>query len=120
MPFRWREIFDKENALVKAKVNAAIDANADPKAQLALSIRELQDEHDKLEHACAVVIAQAKTMGDKLHRDMSQQANLENQARAAMAAGHTEAAQAIATQIVTIRNLIASAMIISLRFSVFA
>ncbi len=108
MPFRWREIFSKENELAKAKASEAIDAHADPKAQLALAIRTLQDQHDQLEHACAVVMAQAKTLGDKLQRDLAQQANLENQARAALAAGHTEAAQAIANQIVTVRNLIAS------------
>jgi len=108
MPFRWREIFEKENELAKAKASEAIDARADPKAQLALTIRQLQDQHDQLEHACAAVIAQAKTLGDKLQRDMAQQANLENQARAALAVGHTDAAQAIAIQIVTLRNLIAS------------
>ena len=108
MPFRWRELFQKENELAKAKVDATIDAHADPKAQLALAIRNLQDQHDQLEHACATVIAQAKTLGDKLQRDMTQQANLENQARAAVAAGHGEAAQAIAHQIVAVRNLIAS------------
>ncbi len=101
-------MFEKENELVKAKVNEAIDAHADPKAQLALTIRGLQDQHDQLEHACATVMAQAKTLGDKLQRDLAQQANLENQARAALAAGHTEAAQAIATQIVAVRNLTAS------------
>ncbi len=108
MPFRWREIFQKENELAKAKANEAIDAHADPKAQLDLAIRELQDQHDKLEHACAVVIAEANTLGNKLQRDMAQQANLESQARAALAAGHQDAAQAIALQIVAVRNLIAS------------
>lgn len=108
MPFRWREIFEKENELAKAKASEAVDAHADPKAQLALTIRGLQDQHDQLEHACAAVIAQAKTLGDKLQRDMAQQANLENQARAALAVGHTDAAQAIAIQVVTVRNLIAS------------
>lgn len=108
MPFRWREIFAKENELAKAKVSEAVDAHADPKAQLALTIRKLQDQHDQLEHACVAVIAQAKTLGDKLQRDMAQQANLESQARAALAVGHADAAQAIALQIVTVRNLIAA------------
>ncbi len=108
MPFRWREIFEKENELAKAKVSEALDARADPKTQLVLTIRGLQDQHDQLEHACAAVMAQARTLGDKLQRDMTQQANLENQARAAVAVGHTDAAQAIAIQIVTVRNLIAS------------
>ena len=108
MPFRWREIFAKENELAKAKASEAVDAHADPKAQLALTIRRLQDQHDQLEHACAAVMAQAKTLGDKLQRDMAQLANLENQARAAVAVGHTDAAQAIAIQIVTVRSLIAS------------
>ena len=49
MPFRWREIFEKENQLTKAKADAAVEAHADPKAQLALAIRQLQDEHDQLE-----------------------------------------------------------------------
>jgi len=108
VPFRWREIFQRENELAKAKVSEAIDEHADPKAQLNLAIRELQDQHDKLEHACAVVIAEANTLGNKLQRDMAQQANLESQARAALAAGHQDAAQAIALQIVAVRNLIAS------------
>ena len=108
MPFRWREVFEKENELAKAKASGAVEAHADPKAELALAIRELQDQHDRLEQACAVVIAQAKTLGDKLQRDMAQQANLEGQARAAMAAGHNDAAQAIAVQVVAVRNLVAS------------
>jgi len=106
MPFRWREIFEKENELAKAKTDAAVEAHADPKAQMALAIRQLQDEHDKLEHACAVVIAQAKTQEDKLQRDMTHLAALENQARAAQSVGHMDAARAIAGQIVTLRQLV--------------
>lgn len=108
MPFRWREIFEKENELAKAQADAAVEAHADPKAQLALAIRQLQDEHDKLEQACAVVIAQAKTQEDKLQRDMTHLAALENQARAAQGVGHLDAARAIAGQIVTLRQVVDS------------
>lgn len=106
MPFRWREIFEKENELAKAKADAAVEAHADPKAQLALAIRQLQDEHDQLEHACAVVIAQAQTQADKLQRDMTRLAALESQARAAQSVGHLDAARAIAGQFVTLRQLV--------------
>jgi phage shock protein A len=108
MPFRWREIFEKENELAKAQADAAVESHADPKAQLALAIRQLQDQHDQLEHACAVVIAEAKAQGDKLQRDMAQEANLVAQAKAAQAVGHTDAARAIANQIVLVRQLVAS------------
>jgi phage shock protein A len=108
VPFRWREIFEKENELAKAKADATVESHADPKAQLALAIRQLQDQHDQLEHACAVVIAEAKTQGDKLQHDMAQEANLVAQAKAAQAVGHTDAARAIASQIVVVRQLIAS------------
>jgi phage shock protein A len=108
VPFRWREIFEKENELAKAKADSAVDAHADPKAQLALAIRQLQDQHDQLEHACAVVMAEAKAQGDKLQRDMAQDTNLVAQAKAAQAVGHTDAARAIANQIVVVRQLIDS------------
>jgi phage shock protein A len=108
VPFRWREIFEKENELAKAKADQAVDAHADPKAQLALAIRQLQDQHDQLEHACAVVMAQARSQEDKLHRDMAQETNLVAQAKAAQGVGHTDAARAIANQIVTVRQLIAT------------
>jgi phage shock protein A len=108
MPFRWREIFEKENELAKAKADGVVESHADPKAQLALAIRQLQDQHDQLEHACAVVIGEAKTQGAKLQRDMAQEANLVAQAKAAQAVGHTDAARAIANQIVLVRQLVAS------------
>jgi hypothetical protein len=52
-------------------------------------------------------MAEAKTQGDKLQRDMAQETNLVAQANTAQAVGHTDAARAIANQIVVVCQLIA-------------
>lgn len=108
MPFRWLQIFAKENEIAKAKADAAVDAHADPHALVALSIRQLQDDHDKLEHACAVVIGEYNTAKDKLERDVEKERQLDAQGKAAAQAGHGEAAKAIATQLVAVRSLLAT------------
>lgn len=106
MPFRWRQIFQKENEIVKARADAAVDAHADPHALVALSIRQLQDDHDRLEHACAVVLAEYNTAKESLERDTAKERELDIRGKAAAQAGHTEAAQAIAHQLVTVRGLL--------------
>jgi len=108
MPFRWMQIFEKENEIVKAKADAAVDAHADPHALVALSIRQLQDDHDSLEHACAVVIGEYNTAKDNLERDLEKERELDVRGKAAAQAGHADAAQAIAHQLVAVRALLAT------------
>jgi phage shock protein A len=108
VPFKWRELFSKENTIAKATADRAIDDHADPHVLLAISIRELQDEHDKLEHACAIVIANFTQAKERLERDLETERALDARGRAAAAADHAEAAQAIAHQLVGVRARLAS------------
>jgi len=94
MPFRWMQIAEKENEIVKARADAAVDARTDPHALVALSIRQLQDDHDRLEHARAVMIGEYNTATDNLERDLEKQRELDARGNAAAQAGHAEAAQA--------------------------
>jgi phage shock protein A len=106
MPFRWSEIFKKENDIVKASADRAVDAHTDPHVLVALSIRQLQDDHDKLEHACAVVIGEYTTAKANLERDLEQERTLDDRGKAAAQAGHSDAAAAIAHQLVAVRGLL--------------
>lgn len=108
MPFRWSHLFKEENSLAKAAAQRQIDGHANQHDLVALSIRQLQDSHDQLEHACAVVIGEYNTAKAKLERDLAKEKELDIRGRAASGAGHTEAATAIAHQLVIVRNLIAT------------
>lgn len=108
MPFRWKDIFHEENDLAKAAAKRHQDGAANQKDLLALSIRQLQDQHDSLEHACAIVIGEANTAQVNLNHSLEQQAQLTAQGKAAMAAGHTEAAQAIAQQLQGVNSIVAT------------
>jgi phage shock protein A len=108
MPFKWREIIAKENTIVKAKADQAIDDKTDPHVLLQISIRELQDQHDQLEHACSVVIGQFKVAQEHLEADLAQERQLDAQGRAAAQAGHLDAAKAIAHRLDAVRARIAT------------
>jgi phage shock protein A len=108
MGFKWLDIFSKSNEIAKAHADAAIDAHADPHDLLRISIRNLQDDHEKLKRACALVIGQFNTAKDKLERDTAQEEQLSIRGKAAAQAGHTESAQAIARQLVSLRGIIAT------------
>lgn len=107
MPFRWREIFQKENEIAKAHTDRAIDEHADPHDLVALTIRQLQDDHDKLEVASAKVVGEYNTAKEKLERDVEQEHALDQQGRAAKQAGHDDAAAAIAQQLIAVRQILA-------------
>jgi phage shock protein A len=108
MGFKWLDIFSKSNEIAKAHADAAIDAHADPHDLLRISIRNLQDDHEKLKRACALVIGQFNTAKDKLERDTAQEEQLNIRGKAAAAAGHTDSAAAIARQLVSLRGIIAT------------
>lgn len=103
MPFKWREIFAKENTIAKAKADNAIDDNTDPHVLLQISIRQLQEEHDKLEHACSIVIGQFNTAKEKLEEDLEAERQLDAQGKAAAKAGHLDSARAIAHRLDAVR-----------------
>jgi phage shock protein A len=105
---KWSNILKQENEQAKAKVQMAVDAHADPKAQLALAIDQLQQDHDKLHHTAAQVMAQAQQAHDRLQRDLETQAQLTQRAQMAAAAGHMDAARLFATQLVPVNASIAS------------
>jgi phage shock protein A len=108
MPFKWREIIAKENTIVKAKADQAIDEKTDPHVLLQISIRELQDQHDKLEHACSVVIGQFNVAKEKLEADLQAERQLDAQGKAAAQAGHIDAARAIAHRLDAVRARLAT------------
>jgi phage shock protein A len=108
MGFKWLEIFGKGNEIAKAHADAAIDAHADPHDLLRISIRNLQDDHEKLQRACALVIGQFNTARAKLERDLAQEQQLSIRGKAAAQADHTDSAQAIARQLVSLRGIIAT------------
>lgn len=108
MGFKWLDIFHKGNEIAKAHADAAIDAHADPHDLLRISIRNLQDDHEKLKRACATVIGQFNTAKAKLERDTAQEQQLSIRGKAAAQAGHTDSAQAIARQLVSLRGIIAT------------
>lgn len=103
MPFRWHEIFAKENTIVKAKADKTINDSTDPHVLLQISIRELQEEHDKLEHACSIVIGQFNTAKAKLEEDLESERQLDAQGKAAAKAGHLDSARAIAHRLDAVR-----------------
>lgn len=61
---------------------------------LQISIRELQEEHDKLERACSIVIGQFNTAKEKLEEDLEAERQLDAQGKAAAKAGHLDSATA--------------------------
>jgi len=105
---KWRSILQQENELAKAKAQGAVDAHADPKAQLALAIDQLQQDHEKLHSTAAQVMAQAQQAHDRLQRDLEQQSQLTSRAQMAAAAGHMDAARSFATQLVAVNASVAS------------
>lgn len=102
MPFKWREIFTRENDLVKASTAAAVESHADPHAVLEVTIRKLQDDHDALEKTCAVVLGHYKTTQQALEADLRLKDQLDLRGHASMQAGHGDAAQAIARQLAAV------------------
>ncbi|MGH9073426.1 MAG: PspA/IM30 family protein, partial [Acidimicrobiales bacterium] len=108
MPFKWREIFSKENTIVKARADKAINDSTDPHLLLQISIRELQEEHDNLEHACSVVIGQFNMAKEKLEGDLEAERQLDTQGKAAAKAGHLDAARAIAHRLDAVRARLAT------------
>jgi len=104
MPFRWSEIFAKENTIVKARADRAINDRTDPHVLLQVSIRQLEEDHDRLEQACAVVIGQFNLAREKLEADLEAERQLESQGRAAAQAGHLDAARAIAHRLDAVRG----------------
>jgi phage shock protein A len=108
MPFKWREIIAKENTIAKATADKAIDEKTDPHVLLQISIRELQDQHDQLEHACSVVIGQFNVAKEKLEADLQAEQQLDVQGRAAAQAGHLDAARAIAHRLDAVRARLAT------------
>jgi phage shock protein A len=104
MPFKWSEIFAKENTIVKARADRAINDKTDPHVLLQVSIRQLEEDHDKLEQACAVVIGQFNLAQEKLEADLEAERQLESQGRAAAQAGHLDAARAIAHRLDAVRG----------------
>lgn len=103
MTFKWHEIFAKENTITKAKADKAINDNTDPHVLLQISIQQLQDQHDKLEHACSIVIGQFNTAKDRLEQDLEVERQLDAQGKAAAKAGHLDAARAIAHRLDSVR-----------------
>lgn len=103
MPFQWRQIFAQANTIAKAKADKAIDENTDPHVLLQISIRELQEEHDKLERACSIVIGQFNTAKEKLEADLEAERQLDAQGKAAAKAGHLDSARAIAHRLDAVR-----------------
>lgn len=104
MPFKWSEIFAKENTIVKARADRAINDNTDPHLLLQVSIRQLEEDHDKLEQACAVVIGQFNLAREKLETDLEAERQLESQGRASAQVGHIDAARAIAHRLDAVRG----------------
>ncbi len=98
-PFKWSEIFAKQNTVAKAKVDKRINDSTDPHVLLQINLRELQENHDKLEKACAVVIGQFKTAEAKLAEDLETERQLTTQGQAAYRAGHLDSAKAIALRL---------------------
>ena len=103
MPFKWREVFAKENTIVKARTDRAINDSTDPHLLVQISIRELEEEHDKLEHACSIVIGQFNLAKEKLEGDLEAERQLDAQGKAAAKAGHLDAARAIAHRLDAVR-----------------
>lgn len=103
MPSKWHDIFAKENTIVKAKADRAINDNTDPHVLLQISLRELQEEHDTLEHACSIVIGQFNTAKEKLEEDLEAERQLDAQGKAAAKAGHLDSARAIAHRLDAVR-----------------
>lgn len=108
MPFKWREIFAKENTVAKARADQAINDNTDPHVLLQIDLRQLEEEHDKLEHACSLVIGQFNVAKEKLEADLEAERQLDAQGKAAAQAGHLDAARAIAHRLDAVRGRIVS------------
>jgi phage shock protein A len=104
MPFKWREIFQRENDLAKAGATRALEAHADPHAVIDTTIRQYQEDHDRLENAVATVMGQAETAKGAYERDLALVDRLDRQGKAAFSAGHRDAAAGIARQLAAARE----------------
>jgi multidrug efflux pump subunit AcrA (membrane-fusion protein) len=99
MPFRWRDIFGRENDLAKAATTRAVEDHANPHDVIAVTIRDRQDKHDELEASVAQVLANYNQSKDRLEADLTLQAKLDRLGRAAHAAGHDDDARQLAMQL---------------------
>jgi phage shock protein A len=107
MPFKWREIFKRENDLAKAGATRALESHADPHAVIDTTIRQYQEDHDRLKTAVATVMGQAETAQQVYERDLALVDRLDRNGKAALSAGHRDAAAGIARQLASARERLA-------------
>lgn len=96
--------FSKGWKYLMQSFDSKIDENADPKVQIQQAVAAAKKQHQELSQHAAAIIGNRNQLSMKLERLIKQQEDLEAKTRIALQTNDEQAAEVIATQLVSVEQ----------------